>query len=96
MGAVFSKKSGLNMLFVGCRSLNRSEFYRAKESARFSRRAVGDFSEFIRLADYKFIDIIDCLYPITRYWSLHSLNGLLDCRDLNEKRNIIRWRTEGK
>lgn len=95
MGAVFSKKSGLNMLFVGCRRMIRDEFYSHRGMARSSRRANGDFCQYIRNSKGSEWEIA-LLYKNDGYWTSQNLIEVCRFRTRNSIAGIIRWRTEGK
>lgn len=95
MGAVFSKKSGLNMLFVGCRTMSRDDVYAARKNARASRRGTGDFCEYIKISKGFGWEIVNYTEN-NGFWC--SLSLISDCKPTERESGelIIRWRTEGK
>lgn len=95
MGAVFSKKTGLNMLFVGCRTMSRDDVYAARKNSRAFRRGTGDFCDYIRFTMDSSWELTQCI-PNRKYWFHLDLLNESKIFGLTGLNNIIRWRTEGK
>ena len=76
--------------------MNRDEVYFYRSKSRLSKRFYGDFCHFIKFSMGSTWEVTELIGNSNNYWGSLSISELMIGKTKETKRNIIRWRTEGK